>query len=80
MSTAEPTEEETAQTRNKKAFLQTVYNGQMENALGSAYFCGQPGEYQNGTLYCSLCAVWRSTKGAILKDHVLRQSKEKENP
>ena len=29
------------------------------------------GESQNGKLNCNLCAVWLSTKGAILKDHVL---------
>ena len=29
------------------------------------------GESQNGRLNCNLCAVWLSTKGAILKDHVL---------
>ena len=28
------------------------------------------GEGQNGKLYCTLCAVWLSSKGAILKDHV----------
>ena len=28
-------------------------------------------ESQNGKLNCNLCAVWLSTKGAILKDHVL---------
>ena len=29
------------------------------------------GESQIGKMFCALCAVWLSMKGAILKDHVL---------
>ena len=35
------------------------------------------GEGQNGKLYCTLCAVWLSPKGAILKDHVLGKNKKR---
>ena len=31
---------------------------------------------QNGKLYHTLCAVWLSSKGAILKDHVLGKNKK----
>ena len=46
----------------------------MEKASGSTYVV--QGEGKNGKLYCILCAVWLSSKGAILKDHVLGKNKK----
>ena len=33
------------------------------------------GEGRPGKLYCNLCAIWLSSKGAVLKDHVLGKNK-----
>ena len=34
------------------------------------------GEGRPGKLYCNLCAIWLSSKGAVLKDHVLGKNKK----
>ena len=75
MSTVEPTAEGTRQPkRNKETTRRTT--DCLQWAIGEGigqYLCytDTKGESQNGKLYCTLCAVWLSSKGAILKDHVL---------
>ena len=83
MSPVEPTEEGTTQPkRNKETTTSTTDCLQL--AIGEGirqYLCctDTQGEGQNGKLYCTLCAVWLSSKGAILKDHVLGKNKKQPN-
>ena len=80
MSTVEPTEEGTTQPKRNKETTRSTTNC-LQWAIG-----GGPGQYlcctdtqggdQNGKLYCILCAVWLSSKGAILKDQVLGKNKK----
>ena len=56
----------------------------MQWAIGEGigqYLCctDNQGDGQNGKLYCTLCTVWLSSKGAILKDHVLAKNKNQPN-
>ena len=80
MSTIEPDEEGTTQPkRNKETTRSTTQC--LQWAIGESigqHLCrtDTQGEGQNGKPYCTLCAVWLSSKGAILKDHVLGKNKK----
>ena len=80
MSTVEPTEEGTTQPKRNQETTRSITDC-LQWAIGGGigqYLCftDTQGEGQNGKLYCTLCAVWLSSKGAILKDHVLGKSKK----
>ena len=80
MSTVEPTEEGTTQPkRNKETTRSTTdcLQWAIGEDIGHSLCCTDTqGEGQNGKLCCILCAVWLSSKGAILKDHVLGKNKK----
>ena len=80
MSTVEPIAKGTTQPkRNKETTRSTTDCLQWAIAEGvGQYLCctDTKGASQNGKLYCTLCAVWLSSKGAILKDHVLGKNKK----
>ena len=80
MSTVEPTAEGTTQPKRNKETTRSTTNC-LQWAIGEGigqYLCctDTKGASQNGKLYCNLCAVWLSSKGAILKDHVLGKKQE----
>ena len=80
MSTVEPDVEGTTQPkRNKETTRSTTdcLQWAIGEDIGQKLCCTDTrGEVQNGKLYCTLCAVWLSSKGAILKGHVLGNNKK----
>ena len=83
MSTVEPTEEGTPQPKRNKETTRSTTDC-LQWAIGEGigqYLCctDTKGEGQNGKSYCTLCAVWLSSKGAILKDRVLGKTKKQPN-
>ena len=80
MSTVEPTAEGTTQPERNKETTRSITDC-LQWAIGEGigqYLCctNTQGEGQNGKLCCTLCAVWLSSKGAILKHHVLGKNKK----
>ena len=80
MSDVEPTEEGTTQPKRNQETTRSTTDC-LQWAIGEGigqYLCctDTQGEGQNGKLYCIVCAVWLSSKGAILKDHVFGRNKK----
>ena len=81
MSTVQPTEEGTTEpNRNKETTRSTT--DCLQWAIGEGirqYLCftnTQEGEGQHGKLYGTVRALWLSSRGASLKDHVLGENKK----
>ena len=80
MSAVERTAEGTTQPKRNKETTRSTTDC-LQWAIGEGigqYLCctDTKGASQNGKLYCTLCAVWLSSKSAILKDHVLGKNKK----
>ena len=74
---SQESQESQKSTRNKETTRSTA--DCLQWAIGEGIgdhlsLADSQGESQNGKLNCNICAVWLSTKGAILKDHVLAKN------
>ena len=76
---ADPPSEKKRNKQSTRSVSDTLQWCIGENCGDHLSLVDRDGEGQAGKLYCTLCGVWLSAKGAIIKDHCFGKNKKGED-